>query len=100
LGEVLVHGADMLRAVDRDIDVDPQVVWPVLSVYRRVGRIAFHGAPTKGLTLVATDADVRLGNGPEVRGRAIDLLLLLANRTQVLAALTGPGVDLVQTRQT
>ena len=88
----------MLRAVGRDSDVDPKAVGPVLGVYRRVGRLAFHGAPAKGVTFVATDARVRLGTGPEVRGRAIDLLLLLANRSQVLDALTGPGVDLVQTR--
>ena len=98
LGEMLVHSADMFRAIDRDIDVDPEVASPVLGVYRRLGRVAFHGAPTKNVTLVATDADVRLGSGPEVRGRTIDLLLLLANRSQVLDVLAGPGVDLVHTR--
>lgn len=31
------------------------------------------------------------GRGPEVEGRAIDLLLLVANRGQVLGSLAGPG---------
>lgn len=98
LGEVLVHGADMLRAVHRDTDVDPTVVGPVLAVYRRIGRVAFHDTPSKVVTLVATDAEVRLGSGPEVRGRSIDLLLLLANRSQALATMSGPGVGLLQVR--
>jgi hypothetical protein len=41
---------------------------------------------------VATDLDWSRGSGPEVRGKAIDLLLLVANRPQVLADLDGPGV--------
>lgn len=93
LGEVLVHGADLLRPAGVDVDlVDPAVIGPLLPVYRRLGRVAFHGSPTKGVTLVATDADLSIGRGPEVRGRAIDLLLLTANRRQVLGALGGPGV--------
>lgn len=36
--------------------------------------------------------DWRSGVGPEVRGKAIDLLLLVANRRQVVDQLDGPGV--------
>ena len=93
LGEVLVHGSDMMRAVGANDGVDPSVVVPVLGVYRRLGRIAFHGAPAANVALVATDTQLRLGTGPEIRGRALDLLLLLANRRQVLASLSGPGLD-------
>lgn len=92
LGEVLVHGADLLRPAGADLEVDPAAVVPVLSVYRRIGRFAFHGSPASEVTLVATDADASIGSGPEVRGRAIDLLLLLANRRQAVADLDGPGV--------
>jgi uncharacterized protein (TIGR03083 family) len=95
LGEVLVHGADMLRPIGVDTSVDESVVLPLLRVYRRLGRIAFHAAPAASVTLVATDAPVSLGHGPEVHGRAIDLLLLLANRTAVLDALTGPGLEVL-----
>jgi hypothetical protein len=42
--------------------------------------------------LVATDLDWSRGDGPEVRGKGIDLLLLVANRRQVLPRLEGPGV--------
>jgi hypothetical protein len=36
--------------------------------------------------------DVLGGAGPEVTGRAIDLVMLMANRQQVIATLSGPGV--------
>lgn len=92
LGEVLVHGSDMMRAVGANDDVDPTVVVPVLHVYRRLGHIAFHGVPAAKVMLVASDTEARLGTGPEVRGRALDLLLLFANRRQVVNSLSGPGL--------
>ena len=30
--------------------------------------------------------------GPEVTGRAIDLVMLMANRQQIVGTLSGPGV--------
>ena len=96
LGEVLVHGSDMMRAVGAIDDVDPSIVVPVLGVYRRLGRVAFHAAPASKVTLAATDIQAVIGSGPEVRGRALDLLLLLANRRQVLADLSGPGLPSVR----
>ena len=93
LGEVLVHGSDMMRAISADDDADPTVVAPILRVYRRLGRVAFHAKSAAGVALVATDTQFRIGTGPEVRGRALDLLLLLANRRPVLPNLSGPGLD-------
>lgn len=92
LGEVLVHGADMLRPLGLDVDAPTAYAAAVLDVYRRVGRMVFHAAPHRRVRLVATDLDWARGHGPEVRGRAFDLLLLLANRRQVVELLDGPGV--------
>lgn len=64
----------------------------VLETYKKWGRRMFHAVPHRGLSLNATDVDWRSGVGPEVRGRAIDLLLLVANRRQVVGDLDGPGV--------
>jgi uncharacterized protein (TIGR03083 family) len=93
LGETLVHGADMLRPLGIDDDVDPSAASAVIPAYHRLGRLAFGAAPAASVTLVATDTDLAVGRGPEVRGRAIDLLLLLANRRQVVDQLSGPGVS-------
>jgi uncharacterized protein (TIGR03083 family) len=93
LGDVLVHAADALRPSGNEFDVTPVEVVPILDVYRGFfGRLVFHARPAKGRRLVATDADWARGDGAEIRGRAIDLLLLLANRRQVLPLLEGPGV--------
>ncbi len=51
-----------------------------------------HAEPQRGRRLVATDLDWERGDGPEVRGKAIDLVLLVANRRQVLPSLEGPGL--------
>jgi hypothetical protein len=51
-----------------------------------------HAEPQRGRRLVATDLDWLRGDGPEVRGKAIDLVLLVANRRQVLPSLEGPGL--------
>jgi hypothetical protein len=89
--DVFAHAADMLRPLGLDEDVDPSIVVPVLPVYRRLRRLAFQGESLRGVRLVATDADWTAGDGPELRGRAVDLLLFLANRHQAVEHLSGPG---------
>ncbi|MBX3313225.1 MAG: maleylpyruvate isomerase family mycothiol-dependent enzyme [Actinobacteria bacterium] len=98
VGEVLVHAADALRPLDLEPPSDPAVAAELIPTYRRFGRVAFHATPTAKVTLVATDTDLRIGSGPEVRGRAIDLLLLSANRAQVLDRLDGPGTAVIADR--
>lgn len=92
LGELAAHGSDMLRPLSLDVAVPPAEFTPVLDTYSRLGRAVFGSRHTGQVRLVATDCEWQHGRGDEVRGRAVDLLLLLANRRQVLPALTGPGV--------
>jgi uncharacterized protein (TIGR03083 family) len=102
LGEVVVHGNDALRPLGSAFEVVPDDLRPVLDAYRRLARLAFRTtAPLLGsrgqvprtlrIRLVATDMDWSSGEGPEVEGKAVDLVLLLANRPQVLPSLTGEG---------
>jgi uncharacterized protein (TIGR03083 family) len=92
LGDVLVHSADAFRPLGMDVDTPPAHAAPVLDAYWRRGRTIVHAAPHRHRCLVATDIDWTRGSGAEVRGRAIDLVLLLANRRQVLTCLEGPGL--------
>jgi uncharacterized protein (TIGR03083 family) len=92
LGDVLVHCADAFRPVGLDVDAPPADAAPVLDAFWRRGRMLVHAAPQRGRRLVATDLDWAKGSGPEVTGKAIDLVLLVANRRQVLPCLEGPGV--------
>ena len=92
LGDVLVHGNDALRALGLEFGVDPDDAVAVLNAYRRVGGLIFHARPPGRVRLVATDAKWWCGQGPEVTGRAIDLVMLMTNRRQIVGTLSGPGV--------
>jgi uncharacterized protein (TIGR03083 family) len=92
LGDVLVHSADAFRPLGLDVDAPPAAVALVLDAYWRRGRMLVHAEPQRGRRLVATDLAWTKGSGPEVRGKAIDLVLLVSNRRQVLPCLEGPGL--------
>lgn len=92
LVDVLVHSADAFRAVGLDLDAPPVDAAPALNALWKTGRVVVHAVPHRGRRLVATDLDWSRGSGPEVRGSAMDLLLLVANRRQVLPDLEGPGL--------
>ncbi|MBO0826517.1 MAG: maleylpyruvate isomerase family mycothiol-dependent enzyme [Streptosporangiales bacterium] len=52
----------------------------------------------RGVRLVATDLDWSRGKGPEARGKAEAVLMVLAGRAGVAHELTGPGADVLQRR--
>jgi uncharacterized protein (TIGR03083 family) len=92
LADVLVHSADAFQPVGLEVDVAPAHVAPALDALWSRGRVVVHAVPHRGRRLVATDLDWSRGSGPEVRGTSLDLLLLVANRRQVLPSLEGPGL--------
>src|SRR5579884_3650739 len=97
LSEIAVHQDDMLRPLGLSPRLDPATVVAALDVLRRVDRwmpkLAFHGPSHRHVRLVATDTDWSSGRGPEVQGRALDLLALLGNRRGAGEGLSGPGVE-------
>ena len=92
LADVLVHSADAFRPVGQDVDVLPAHTVPALDALWKTGRVVVHAVPHRGRRLVATDMDWSRGDGPEVRGKVIDLVLLVANRRQVIPLLEGSGL--------
>jgi uncharacterized protein (TIGR03083 family) len=92
LGDLVVHSADAMRPAGLVPDPPLADVLVVLDTYKKWSRRLVHAAPHQGVSLTATDADWHTGSGPEVRGKAVDLLLLMANRRQVVDRLEGPGV--------
>lgn len=92
LMDVLVHGQDIARPLDRRHLVRTEVAAPVLT-YVAANRML--GGPKRlaGLGLAATDASWSSGEGLQVRGGAVDLLLVATGRSAGLAGLTGDGVD-------
>jgi uncharacterized protein (TIGR03083 family) len=99
LGETIVHGEDIFRALGgyRDHPIDR--VLAVADFYK--GSNLLIGAKRRigGLTLAATDADWRHGEGPLVSGPAIALVLAMTGRKAALGDLTGDGVAALRDRE-
>lgn len=95
----VVHGQDIAVPTGRVLEVPPGVaataasrVWSDLA--SRLGRIkmkVFHRLPYEGHRLRATDIDWSVGDGPEIRGPVLALLLLLTGRAVVVPQLEGEG---------
>ena len=93
LFDVCVHSQDIALPTGRSFAIDPddarlglQRVWAMGWPFRARRRLA-------GLTLIATDADWTVGAGPEVRGPALALPLVVpAGPAPARPSLGGPGV--------
>jgi uncharacterized protein (TIGR03083 family) len=92
LVEEVVHGEDVRRPLGLHRDYPSDVVERALRL--QLGTPAAFGGAKELLTrcrLVADDVDVAVGNGPEVRGPALSLLLAVTGRP--VDDLSGPGVS-------
>jgi uncharacterized protein (TIGR03083 family) len=94
LFDAIVHSQDIALPLGR--------TFPVLvdDTRRGLDRVWAMGWPFNarrrlaGLTLTATDTDWTVGSGPEVRGTALSLLLLLTGRTSTVRNdLAGAGLE-------
>lgn len=92
LVEAFVHGEDIRRPLGARGDYPPGAVAQALAYQVRTP-VSFGGGKqhAAGLTLVGDDADVRLGEGPEVTGPAVSLLVAVSGRAAALDDLSGPG---------
>ena len=98
LGEVVVHGQDVLRplGIQRTPPVDAVTEVARLFALRNFtvpGRTA-----SAGLRLEATDGPFASGEGPLVSGTTLALTMALAGRAAFCDDLTGPGVPLLRDR--
>ncbi|MQA33562.1 maleylpyruvate isomerase family mycothiol-dependent enzyme [Modestobacter roseus] len=99
LTEVLVHEGDMRLPLGLPFDPDPAAVAVALEFITTGRPVGFvPRGRLRGLRLVSTDLDRAQGDGAEVRGRGIDLLLAACGRTVALTELEGPGRQLLASR--
>jgi uncharacterized protein (TIGR03083 family) len=101
--DIVVHGQDIAVPLRRDLAVPPATL--VLTADRawwfrstRSGRLTgtvFAGLDIRGLRFVATDVDWSAGDGAEVRGPLLSIVLLLTGRPAGLAELDGAGTALL-----
>lgn len=93
--DIVVHGQDVAVPSGRMLEVPPAVaataasrVWDSRGSWKAQ---VFQQLPYDGCRLTATDTDWSVGEGPEVRGPVLALLLLLTGRPVVLPQLDGEG---------
>ena len=97
LMDLVIHGQDIARPLD-DVYVSPPEVVAACLAY--VAANKFMGGPRRlsGVRLVSTDTGWTLGEGDELRGPDVELLLVAAGRRAGLDALDGPGTTVVAGR--
>lgn len=98
LGEVVVHGQDCRLPLGLATEPDPAAVELVAGHFATADFAVPSATAARGLRLVAEDSGFRAGDGPEVRGRTLDLVLAMAERPAVLDRLTGDGVAVLADR--
>ncbi len=93
LVEEVVHGEDVRRPLGLHRDYPAEAVVPALEHQVRT-KVAVGGGRERaaGVRLRATDADVVIGDGPEVTGPVVSLLLAVSGRSAARADLSGPGL--------
>lgn len=93
LVEEILHGEDIRRPLGLTREYPREAVIRALRLQARTPA-SMGGAKqlVAGLQLRATDADLSLGVGPEVRGPVLSLLLAISGRRAADQDLTGPGV--------
>jgi uncharacterized protein (TIGR03083 family) len=93
LVEEVVHGEDIRRPLRLTRSYAPEAVARSLRLQARTPS-SFGGAKelVTRIQLTATDADLSVGDGPEVSGPALSLLLAVSGRRVALDDLDGPGL--------
>lgn len=94
LVEEVVHGEDVRRPLGLTRDYPTAAVVPALEHQLRT-KVAIGGGMERaaGVRLRATDMDLAVGDGPEVRGPAVSLLLAVSGRAVARDDLAGPGLS-------
>ncbi|GGR61400.1 hypothetical protein J2S40_000849 [Nocardioides luteus] len=89
---MIVHGEDIRRPLGIRHDPDSEGLMAVARFFATKDFAVNSKTLVAGLRLRAVDADFVAGDGPEVTGRLLDLVVAMAGRRGVLTALEGEGV--------
>jgi uncharacterized protein (TIGR03083 family) len=98
LGETIVHGEDVFRALGAYRTHPVEHVAAVADFYSGSNLLIGTKRRIDGLTLTATDTTWTHGSGPTVTGPAIALLMAMTGRKTALDDLTGDGTTILRSR--
>jgi uncharacterized protein (TIGR03083 family) len=100
LGETIVHGEDIFRAIDGYREHPTNHVIAVADFYKGSNLMTGAKGRIAGVTLKATDADWIHGAGPVAIGPAIALVMVMTGRRAAFDDLSGDGVAVLRERLT
>jgi uncharacterized protein (TIGR03083 family) len=95
LGEVIVHSEDIRRPLGIKHDPDPEGLSAVAMFFATRDFAVNSKSLVAGLRLRAADTEFSAGEGPEVSGRLLDLVMAMAGRREAMAGLEGDGVPVL-----
>jgi hypothetical protein len=98
LGEVMAHSEDIRRPLGIVGEHPAEHLIALGDMYVKTGAPLHGKRRAAGLRLAATDVDWTIGDGPEVSGPAMSLILAIVGRTGALPDLSGPGLDTLRSR--
>jgi uncharacterized protein (TIGR03083 family) len=98
LGEVMVHGEDIRRSQGARGEHPAEHLVTLAELYKKTGAPLRAKKRVAGLQLRATDVEWTTGEGPEVSGPCMSLILGMVGRTAALDDCDGPGVDTLRSR--
>jgi uncharacterized protein (TIGR03083 family) len=99
LAEVLCHSGDIRIPLGLPFEAEPYLIARALDFLTcpaPIGMVPL--GRLRGIRLVAYDIDRTWGDGCEIRGQAVDLMMAAVGRTSALSSLDGPGVPLLRRR--
>ena len=98
LGETIVHGEDIFRALDGYRPHPVAHLVAVADFYKNSNLLIGTKRRIDGVTLRATDTTWQHGTGPEAVGPMIAVVMAMAGRQAALDDLTGEGVAVLRGR--
>jgi uncharacterized protein (TIGR03083 family) len=98
LGEVMVHGEDILRPLGLRGEHPAEHLVALAEFYKTAGPPLGAKKRIVGLKLRATDVGWSHGEGPEVAGPCMSLILAMVGRAGALADCSGDGVEALRSR--
>lgn len=79
----VIHGLDLTEGLGVPSTATSEALHVVLQTIRDRDRIAYFGGDLAGRTLVASDVDFQVGDGPELSAPAATVVLVLTGRITV-----------------
>lgn len=92
LGEIVVHGEDIRRPLHLPHQTPEAALVAVADGWQNSNLLIGAKRRIAGIRLQATDADWVHGDGPEVRGPLISVVMAMGGRKQAHADLSGEGL--------